>query len=91
MTKEKLDWGAYSGGQLLTDATLYNIRRERRCELMGEGSRWRDLIRWRALEQMSKEPYFVEGFHLWNTPMQTWYEAQELIAPVVLTIRKSCK
>ena len=80
MTKEKLDWGAYSGGQLLTDATLYNIRRERRCELMGEGSRWRDLIRWRALEQMSKEPYFVEGFHLWNTPMQTWYEAQELIA-----------
>lgn len=28
----KGDWGAYSHGQLI-DATLYNIRRERRCDL----------------------------------------------------------
>ena len=32
MEKEKDDWGAWSAGQLV-DATLYNIRRERRCEL----------------------------------------------------------
>lgn len=80
MDKEKLDWGAYTAGKLLTDATLYNIRRERRCELMGEASRWRDLKRWRALDQMINEPYFVEGFHLWNTPMQAWYDAEDLIA-----------
>lgn len=79
MTQERNDWGAYSGGKLLTDATLYNIRRERRCELMGESSRWRDLKRWRALDQMIKEPYFIEGFHLWNTSMQQWYDAKSLI------------
>ena len=73
MTNEKLDWGAYTAGNLLTDATLYNIRRERRCELMGEALRWMDLIRWRALDQMVTTPYHVEGFHLWNTPMEDWY------------------
>ncbi len=73
MSKEKLDWGAYSGGVLLSDPVLYNIRRERRCELMAEGFRWMDLIRWRALDQMMTEPYHVEGIHLWNTPMEKWY------------------
>lgn len=73
ITKESLDWGAYTAGQLLTDPVLYNIRRERRCELMAEGLRWMDLIRWRALEQMAKQPYHIEGFHLWNTPMESWY------------------
>ncbi|NDV80500.1 RagB/SusD family nutrient uptake outer membrane protein [Bacteroides sp. 51] len=73
ITKEALDWGAYTAGQLLTDPVLYNIRRERRCELMAEGLRWMDLIRWRALEQMIKQPYHIEGFHLWNTPMESWY------------------
>ena len=73
MSKEKLDWGAYSAGKLLTDPILYNIRRERRCELMAEGLRWMDLERWRALDQMVTEPYFVEDIHLWNTPMQKWY------------------
>lgn len=73
ITKEKLDWGAYTAGNLLTDATLYNIRRERRCELMAEGLRWMDLIRWRSLDQMINEPYHVEGFRLWNSPMTSWY------------------
>lgn len=37
MSKEaETDWGAYSGGEII-DATRYNIRRERRCELMAEG------------------------------------------------------
>lgn len=80
MSQETLDWGAYSAGELLTDATLYNIRRERRCELLGESFRWMDLIRWRALDQLIQKPYFIEGFHLWNTPMQAWYNAEELIA-----------
>lgn len=73
MSKEKLDWGAYTAGQLLTDKVMYNIRRERRCELMGEGMRWMDLIRWRAMDQMIETPYHVEGFHLWNSDMTSWY------------------
>ena len=77
MSKEILDWGAYSAGQLLTDPVLYNIRRERRCELMAEGLRWMDLLRWRSLDQMITTPYHVEGFRLWNSPMQEWYNFAE--------------
>lgn len=73
MPNEKLDWGAYTAGKLLTDPILYNIRRERRCELMAEGLRWMDLIRWRALDQMITENYHVEGFRLWNSDMTSWY------------------
>lgn len=65
------DWGAYSAGQLI-DPTLYNIRRERRCELMGEGLRDMDLQRWRAKDQMIATPYHIEGFKLWG-PMKEWY------------------
>lgn len=73
MGKEaKNDWGAYSGGKLI-DATLYNIRRERRCEFMADGLRYMDLCRWRAMDQLIEHPYIPEGFHLWNTPMQAWY------------------
>ena len=74
MNKEaENDWGAYSGGKILSDKTLYNIRRERRCELLSEGFRWSDLCRWRAMDQMLVTPYIPEGIHLWNTPMQDWY------------------
>lgn len=66
------DWGAYSAGKLLTDATLYNIRRERRCELMAEGLREMDLKRWRAKDQMISSAYHIKGFKLWG-PMQKWY------------------
>ena len=77
MTEEaKNDWAAYSAGQLLTDRTLYNIRRERRCELIGEGMRWFDLQRWRAMDQMLTTPYHIEGFKLWG-PMQHWYDDQD--------------
>lgn len=66
MNKEKEgDWGAYSAGQLV-DATLYNIRRERRNELMGEGIRMMDLKRWRAMDQMMTQKYIVEGINLWD-------------------------
>ncbi len=74
MTKEaQNDFAAYSSGQLLTDKTLYNIRRERRCELMAEGMRMFDLKRWRALDQLKTNPYIIEGFKLWG-PMQDWYK-----------------
>lgn len=73
MSKENLDWGAYSAGQLLTDPVLYNIRRERRDELMGEALRWMDLQRWRALDQMMTTRYHVEGMKLWNSDMTHFY------------------
>ncbi|MCM1450841.1 MAG: RagB/SusD family nutrient uptake outer membrane protein [Clostridium sp.] len=79
MNKEaENDWGAYTGGTLV-DPTLYNIRRERRCELLSEGFRWNDLRRWRAMDQLISTPYHIEGFHLWNTPMEKWYAEGSLV------------
>lgn len=76
MAKEALnDWGAYSAGKLI-DPTLYNIRRERRCELMAEGLRYMDLMRWRAMDQMISTPYHIEGFKLWGS-MQHWYDNED--------------
>ncbi len=66
------DWGAFSAGKTV-DAALYSIRRERRCELMAEGLRYMDLIRWRSMDQLIAHPYHIEGFHIWNTPMEKWY------------------
>jgi len=63
------DWGAYSHGQLV-DATLYNIRRERRCELTVEGLRYMDLIRWRAMDQLNG--FKIEGIKVWG-PMKDVY------------------
>lgn len=66
MNKEaETDWGAYSAGQIV-DATLFNIRRERRCELMGEGFRAADIRRWRSMDQMINTPYHVLGLNLWD-------------------------
>lgn len=68
----KNDWAAYSAGKLLTDKTLYNIRRERRCEFIGEGFRYDDLRRWRALEQLNG--FQIEGIKIWG-PMIEDYKA----------------
>jgi len=62
LTQEN-DWGAYSAGTLV-DATLFNIRRERRNEFVSEGMRMADLKRWRAMDQV--KDYVVEGFNLWS-------------------------
>lgn len=62
-TEGKGDWGAYSGGKLV-DATLYNIRRERRDEFISEGMRYDDLMRWRSMDQVKN--YVIEGFNLWD-------------------------
>ena len=61
----KGDWGAYSHNQLLTDKTLYNIRRERRNELIGEGLRMDDLKRWRSLDQVKN--YVIMGARYWGS------------------------
>lgn len=68
------DWGAYSAGKLV-DPVLYNIRRERRCELMAEGLREMDLQRWRAMDQLIETPYHIEGFKIWGK-MKGWYGSQ---------------
>lgn len=62
LSKEN-DFAVYSGDQQV-DATLYNIRRERRSEFIAEGLRLDDLYRWRALDRM--KDYQVEGFNLWD-------------------------
>lgn len=76
MSKETADWGAYSAGKLV-DPTLFNIRRERRDELMAEGLRFMDLKRWRALDQLISTPAHIEGFKLWG-PMRNWYTSAQL-------------
>ena len=78
MDREALnDWGAYSGGRLI-DSELYNIRRERRCELMAEGLRNMDILRWRAMDQMINLPYHIEGFKLWGPVIQYQYPSAYL-------------
>lgn len=62
LSKEN-DWAKYSAGVLI-DPTLYNIRRERRCEFIAEGLRYDDLKRWRALDQVAN--YQIEGMNLWT-------------------------
>lgn len=71
------DWAAYTAGRLV-DPTMYNIRRERRSEFLSEGKRMDDLHRWRAMDQLISEPYHIEGFHLWNTPITSWYDSANL-------------
>lgn len=63
VNRASYDWAAFSGGQPI-DATLYSIRRERRCELAGEGFRMDDLIRWRAMDQVKN--YQLEGVNFWD-------------------------
>ena len=71
LSKES-DWAVYSAGQKV-DKTLYNIRRERRLELMSEGFRMDDLKRWCALDQVKN--YQMEGINLWGGEMEKLFEA----------------
>ena len=64
MSKET-DFAKYSGDQLV-DATLLNIRRERRCEFIGEDMRWDDLMRWRSMDQMLTHKFIPEGCNIWD-------------------------
>lgn len=90
VAKEALnDWGAYSRGNLV-NATLYNIRRERRNELIGEALRLMDVRRWAALDQMITNRYQIEGIKYWGTvyadpksPLCMKNSAGEFLAAVV--------
>lgn len=62
------------------DNTLYNIRRERRCEFIAEGMRLDDLKRWRSLDNMVA--YQVEGINLWDQ-LYLLYKPGELKEGVV--------
>lgn len=64
------DWGAYSRGQYVSPL-IYNIRRERRNELMAEGFRYNDLRRWCALDQLAANPVNIYGMKYWNTVYST--------------------
>ncbi|MEG1648842.1 MAG: RagB/SusD family nutrient uptake outer membrane protein [Rikenellaceae bacterium] len=75
----QFDWAAYSAGQLLTDKTLFSIRRERRSEYMCEGIRTSDLYRWRSFDQMMTKPYIIEGMKLWNSANTALYKKDVLI------------
>lgn len=59
------DLAVYSGDNKV-DVTLYNIRRERRCEFISEGMRWDDLKRWRSWDKAITGHYMVEGMNLWD-------------------------
>lgn len=62
------------------DKTLYNIRRERRCEFIAEGQRLDDLKRWRSLDKMID--YQPEGFNLW-AEMYKMYTSSQLSNTIV--------
>lgn len=70
------DWGAYSKGVVI-NSTLYNIRRERRCEFIGEGMRSADLQRWRAMDQLNG--FQLEGCKIWG-PMKNDFPPGKLVA-----------
>ena len=64
----------------MVDKTLYNIRRERRCEFIAEGMRLDDLKRWRSLDNMVE--YQPEGFNLWEE-MYKMYDAGQITEDVI--------
>ena len=64
----KGDLAVYSGTEQV-DATLYNIRRERRCEFISEGMRWDDLKRWRSWDMVLESGanrYLFQGMNIWD-------------------------
>lgn len=71
------DFALYSGGKRITSKVLYNIRRERRCELISEGFRMDDLVRWRALDQLADNHYFLHGCKIFG-PMKSLYKTTDL-------------
>lgn len=67
---QETDWGKYSGSQTV-DATLLNIRRERRCEFIGENMRWDDLVRWRSMDHILTKRFIPEGCNFWDEMYKT--------------------
>ncbi len=65
------------------DATLYNIRRERRCEFIAEGMRLDDLRRWRALDNMQN--YEIMGMNLWTEIYKGYLENGVELKPGIIS------
>lgn len=80
MKEAEGDFAAYSHGQLI-DATLYNIRRERRNELCAEALRWEDLKRWRALDQMKDKPFRPQGMLYWGSVYEEQLKDKCIVDP----------
>lgn len=74
LSKEN-DWAVYSNGQMVNE-TLYNIRRERRCEFIAEGMRNSDLRRWRSMDQLRN--YQIEGMNLWTSMYSNYSDLKTL-------------
>lgn len=74
LTKETEDWGLYSGATTV-DATLFNIRRERRNEFIGEDKRFADMLRWRSFDQLNTREVQVYGFNFWEEQHAAYKEA----------------
>lgn len=69
------DLAVWSGSSMI-DATLFNIRRERRCEFIGEGMRWDDLKRWRSWDRLFEKPFVPEGINIWDEAYKN-YEGEK--------------
>ena len=79
------DLGVWSGSNMV-DATLYNIRRERRCEFLGEGIRWDDLVRWRSWDRLFTKPYVPKGINLWDEAYKNYTDSgEEIVADGTIT------
>ena len=74
LSRETEDWGLYSGATTV-DATLFNIRRERRNEFIGEDKRYADMLRWRSFDHLIASPAQVYGFNYWEEQFAKYEEA----------------
>lgn len=66
------DLALYSAGKRIDSKVLYNIRRERRCELMSEGFRLDDLYRWRSLDQLKGGKFFLHGAKIFGPMLKSY-------------------
>ena len=71
------DLAVYSGSSKV-DATLYNIRRERRCEFIAESMRWDDLKRWRSWDLAINGHYMLEGMNFWDETYKKYENAPNM-------------
>lgn len=69
------DLAVYSGDKPV-DVTLYNIRRERRNELISEGMRWDDLKRWRSWDKLLTGRYMFQGINLWDEAYKLYVDSK---------------
>lgn len=62
---KELQLSVYSGSTQVSPL-LFNVRRERVCELFNEGLRFTDLIRWRSFDNLINNYWVPEGVNFWE-------------------------